>query len=311
MKPKNKLDAVLPLLAKDYDRFRLLDRSLKKNLKDLNIIWVITTDCEYDSLKKLINDNNYRIIPQSAILPELSFYEMINKILHRPIIRRWSYVKNGRYNTYGWYIQQVIKLAMAERVETDFYLTLDADVICMRQVGYHDLIQNGKAITNITKEDVHPNWYKDAERVLQMPRSGLTHGVTPAIFSRDAVLELQKYLAQETHPVFKLFSTLFPKKSILYKIATSWRSFLIRNTPWTEYSLYHTFLEAAKLFDRYHIDKGPEAIYGRSSSVWSKEQSASFDLDKFIKTEAYFLIFQSTSGIPIEDVWGKIGKYIE
>ena len=34
----------------------------------------------------------------------------------------------------GWLTQQIVKLAMAERVESDFYLTLDADVICTRTV---------------------------------------------------------------------------------------------------------------------------------------------------------------------------------
>jgi hypothetical protein len=311
MKPENKFDAVLPMLIKDYDRFRVLDKSLRKNLKDLNIAWLIAPNGQCNSIKKLINDDYYRIIPESIILPELKYYNNINKILHGPVLRGRYFVNKGKCNTQGWYIQQLIKLAMAEKVETDFYLTLDADVVCLRQVGYDDLIQNGKAITNTTKEDVHPEWYEDAERILKIPRSGLTHGVTPAIFNRNAVIELQKYLAQQVHPIFKIISCFSPSNSLLNNMAKSWRSFLIRNTPWTEYSLYNTFLEAMKLFNKYHIDKGAEAIYSRSSSVWLNEQITNFNIDKFIKSEAFFLVFQSTSDIPIEDVWEKIGKHID
>lgn len=311
MESEKKIDAVLPMLLKDYDRFRILDKSIKMNLKDLNIFWIIATDREYDSMKRLINDNYYRVITESSIIPELRFYKNLNKILHGPILRGKYICNKGRYNTEGWYIQQLIKLAMAEIVETDYYLTLDADVVCLRQVGYNDLIQNGKAITNTTKEDQHGEWYEDAERILKMSRSGLTHGVTPAIFNREAVIELQKYLAKDVHAIFKIISCFFPSNSLLHNIARTWRSFLIRNTPWTEYSLYNTFLEAMKLFDKYHIYKGTDAIYDRSSSVWLNEHIRDWNIDKFFKSDAYFLVFQSTLHIPIEDLWEKIGDYLD
>lgn len=311
IKPERKFDAVLPLTLKDFERFQILDKSIRKNVKDLNICWIITTDLEHNCINGKINNNLYRVIPESIILPELKFYKYIHKILCGNILRGRYICNKGRYNTGGWYIQQLIKLAMAVKVETEFYLTLDADVVCLRPVGYDDLIQSGKAITNTLKRDHHPDWYEDAERVLKMPRSGISHGVTPAMLNRTAVIELQNHLAKNVHFIFKLFSCVFPKSSFFNNITRSWRSYLIRNTPWTEYTLYYTFLEAIEYYHKYHIYKGTSAIYDNPSSVWLSEQINAWNIDKFLKSEAYFLVFQSNTNILVEDVLKKIGGYIE
>jgi Family of unknown function (DUF6492) len=44
----------------------------------------------------------------------------------------------------GSQFHQLIKMAMAEQVQTPFCLTLDADVFCMKPVCYKDLIREGE-----------------------------------------------------------------------------------------------------------------------------------------------------------------------
>jgi hypothetical protein len=40
----------------------------------------------------------------------------------------------------GWFVQQLVKLSIARIVSSPFYLTLDADVMCVRHTEYTDLV---------------------------------------------------------------------------------------------------------------------------------------------------------------------------
>jgi hypothetical protein len=162
-------------------------------------------DNEYDELKGKISNDIYRVIPESSIFPELKFHTFVQRLLYNRYtnpIRKIFKIRG--FNASGWFIQQVLKLAIAKRVTTYFYLTLDADVICSKEVTYHDLIQNNRGVINTTWKDIHPTWYRNAERILGFPRSGLTHGVTPAVFNKEAVIRLCEFLTGKVNPTFRL-----------------------------------------------------------------------------------------------------------
>ena len=301
----NKLDAVIPLLKRDLDRFWILDRSLRQNFRDLNTCWVVTPDREFPEMKSKIPADMYRVIPESKLLPEMAIYRKVYRLLYYwiPLARK---ILRGRFDAYGWFIQQLVKMAIAERVQTDFYLTLDADVVCVKPVGYEDLVQDGRAIVNVRDEDVHPEWYKGAERVLGLNRSGLTHGVTPALFSRPAMLQLHDFLRGRVHRVLRRLGSLCRPGSTWRSALCDWRGYLLRNTPWTEYTLYHTFLEHAGLFDTYHVRRGGDAIYDNTLSVWQPDEFEALDLDRLLRGQAFFLVVQSNTGIPAAAVWKKL-----
>lgn len=284
-----KLDAVLPLTLKDYERFKILHKSLQLFFKDLRICWVVTRDSEFEKVKALLKDEHYQVIQESAIIPEL--------IIRKPR---------------GWYRQQLIKMAIAEKIETEFYLTLDADVICTKPVCFSELIRNGRAITNISKLDLFPEWYRWAERVLGLPRSGLLHGVTPALLSKEGMISLHNYLSQKVNPAFKSLSNFLPKESILRSYLVSWRGYLLRNLPWTEYSLYSTFLEGMGLYEKYHIQGGDRTLYDSHNSVWYKEHFSSWKLENVFKGEedCFFCVVQAKRGISPNEVWEKVGAYL-
>lgn len=303
-----KLDAVLPLRLHDYERFTILDRSLRLNFRDLGRCWVVTTDAEHAELRRMVDSEMYRVVPESWLVPELSAYRPLYRLLYRTPV---GMLLGKRYNTAGWFVQQLVKLAIAEKIETDFYLTLDADVICMKPVGHDDLVENSRAITHIHPGDVHPDWYADAERVLGMARSGVTHGVTPSVLSRDGVLQLHEFLATRVSRTPSALGALCPRGSRLRDLFCGWRSHLLRNTPWTEYSLYYTFLESTRTFDWYHVRRGREAIYDSDRSVWFKRDLAEVNIEEFMRGEGFFLVIQSNTGIPAEEIWDKVRAYLE
>lgn len=308
----NKIDAVLPLKINDFERFKILYASIKKNFFDLGIFWVVVVDNEFETLSALIQDPEFRLIRESELIPEFQILE--------DQVNFWKVP--------GWYKQQLIKIAIAEKIETSFYITFDADVICVKPTYITDFIINDMAICCL-----HPaskkwyKWYSWAERVLKVPHvTGLFHNFTPAILSKNGMLELHDYLtslASKSKSIIK-----FNKKDWLFILVRlmlyckghhqdceyldSWRSYLIKNLPWTEYALYYTFLEATNSFRKYHILKQDYRIYTFENSVWNREQWDTWMPEKAFsgKNQYNFCIVQSNIGINADSVWQKVSPYL-
>lgn len=250
----------------------------------------------------------YRIIPESELIPELSSYRTIYKFKSScfyKTIRKFLFMRSHVTNLKGWYIQQINKLAIAPYIETDFYLTLDADNVCYRKVHYDRLIKDNRAVVNTEPFNHHDDWYKPSEAVLGMKRSGKNHGVTPSLLSKQAVLDLQVYLEKRINPLLKLTSRLLPRDLMLTKVMNTWRSYLLRNIPWTEYTLYHTFLESTQSWDHYHFDGGNDAVYDANDSLWYKDNFAEWTVNKYDQ-HAPFIVVQSNTGISIDDIRKKL-----
>jgi hypothetical protein len=247
-----RLDAVLPLTPSDAERARILFASLERFFEPLGACFVVAPE-------PLDVPGWCTVVAETDLVPEL-------RTLHpRPP---------------GWYVQQVVKLAIAERVETPVYLTLDADVFCVRPTRFDDLVRGGRALAQITPPH-HPEWNDAAEAILGLPRSGRQHGVTPALLVRDGVRALAEHL-ESREP--------------------GWRRFLLRNTGWTEYALYNTFLEAMGRWDALHVDGGEQAIYG--NCVW---MSGQWDDWRFRADGPYrFSVVQSSTRIPPRDVGERV-----
>lgn len=285
-----KMDAVLPLLMADLERFEVLAESLKKNFHPLSNLWIVVRDIEYEAICKRVEWSACRVVRESALIPEVAVYRRLPK--------RYS------QRIKGWYVQQLIKFAIAKWIETEFYLTLDADVICLRSVEYEDLVTSGRAIVKVSTNDVHAQWYSWAERILGGTRSGVTHGVTPAIFSRTAVLSLQSHLAAKVAPPLQKVAGLFPP-GLAQNVLSGWVSYLIRAIPWTEYSLYHTFLEQQTMVDRYHEYCDDNVIYDGRHSLWHNADIDSWSIGD-LHPRAFFIVAQSNTGVPISLVKSRL-----
>lgn len=290
------IDAVLALTLQDYERFEILRTSLRRFFADLRTCWVVTPDSDYDRLRSLIRETPYQVICDSAVVPELRFYNLVRK-------------------TPGWQVQQLIKMGIADRIDTPFYLTLDADVICTRPVRSTDLIADGRAISDRYRAEIHHQWYRCAERILGLPRSGWIHGVTPALFSKEAMTLLQEYLSRRVHPALRSAAALLPGRSATRAILASWRSFLLRNVPWTEYALYNTFLEAKGLYDRYHVTLyrvRQDGYVLEGNSVWAADEWRTWQPEKSFGHTArfFFSVVQSNTGVTAADVWAKVRPFL-
>lgn len=197
------------------------------------------TDFEF-CLRDFADVLDIRMLPEQRLVPELRL---------APRLR-------------GWYRQQLVKLAIYERVQSELYLTLDADVICTKHVRAEQLAPDGRGPCHVIERDLHPDWYRGSEAVLGLsgPRRGVLHNVTPAILHRRGVAELAEYLEERARRGaaasgvrgLKQRLVLWRARRCGAQAFAGWRLLLAGGAPWTEYALYYTFLEATGSFERFH-----------------------------------------------------------
>src|SRR5215468_9373968 len=98
------LEAVVPLVSKDLDRFSMLARSLETNFVGLGRLYVVVPNRHLDGLSASVRAAagglRVEVVPESRFIPEMASFR------HLP----------------GWYKHQLVKLAAAEIVSSDYYL---------------------------------------------------------------------------------------------------------------------------------------------------------------------------------------------
>ena len=167
------ISCVLPLRKYDFDRFKLLRRTIEKYFQmDASVFVVVPDDESLAAESVLGSSTTFHVVPETSILPELKTSGAI-----------------------GWWKQQAIKLAFSSFCDTDFYLTLDSDCIAVRPLSYDDLIVDGRGIIQYESLECHKDWYIAASLVLQMPLPRQAVGVTPFLMSREIAQQLCQHLA--------------------------------------------------------------------------------------------------------------------
>uniref|UniRef100_A0A7S2TPP6 Uncharacterized protein n=1 Tax=Lotharella oceanica TaxID=641309 RepID=A0A7S2TPP6_9EUKA len=236
---QGKISFVQALQAKDLSAFDVQLLSLKKNFKlsDLAMFLIIASPEDIKEVRRHIQEINskfsnifpFHVVEATTIVPELYFLTKHSEAEVAP------YYKEHKF---GYITRMIVKLAAAESVPTEFYLALDADVVCVRPTSFNSLVQKGRAAVNKGKMsfDTHYQW-KGAKHVLDAPPSLLAdetaYGGVPSLYHRIAVHKLKTYL------------------EIVYQ--QPWRYSLLRYLfGWSDYSLYYTFLRMANAFEKYH-----------------------------------------------------------
>lgn len=274
------LEAVLPLTARDLSRAMILCQSLAKHFSSLERCWVLVPDDEVVGIRAELDRPGFTVLAETEVVPEL---------------RNLTAVA-------GWYRQQLLKLAMADVVASPFYLTLDADVVCIRRVTPADLILDGKALVNTPEVGwVPPEWYEQAAHVLHLPRSRHQHGVTPCIYSVEAMRQLHRFLSMRLPWVSRTRAALTAGAR---RRRRNWVGYLAASQPWAEMQLYHTFVEAHELFSRYHVRGGNNSIYAGAGSLWQSSRVLDWSPEEALSAGAdcYFVVVQSNTGISPERV---------
>lgn len=203
----------------------------------------------------------------------------------------------------GWHTQQFVKLGAADHLKSDFYITLDSDVLLTRPTCFADLIIGGRAITTHYDRTVHAGWWKASAEVLDTdPRltcAGME--VTPAILSAHVARALMRYLeAKYDGPWYRGVVEFLDDQ----KARGLYHPHLSSPMP-TEYTLYYLFAEKQGWAARYHV--GSDTLWCREQ-LFRPEQLA--DCTARVKAASTdtgrFFVLQSVLGVSPEWVWARV-----
>lgn len=291
------LDAVLPLVPRDFERFELLARSLERNVRDLGTLWIVVPDAASTDVARRVQKCSLplRVVGESEWAPGLATLP----------IR-------------GWYKQQLLKLVASSFVNTDFFLTLDADVICTRRWGYAELVPEGKARCFVMHQSDHQDWYDGAEAALGLTakRRGILHNVTPVVWATSGVQSTVEHLSRRAarrrwaggvRGLRQRLHAFLRRGS-----AAPWMNYLAGATPWAEYAMYFTYLEATGQFERYHIESA-QCIYDVERSLWKSTKTLDgWDPSPLFEGDGppYFAVIQSNADLPVPELWRHLEPWL-
>ncbi len=297
------MQAVLPLLSRDVERFALLARSLELFFPELGRVFVVVPDKLQgkmaDSVRRAAGNLDHEIVPEQALVPEMATFR------HLP----------------GWYKHQLVKLAATDVVSSDYYLTLDADVICTRKTTTAALLPGGRSACFVMHKEEHRDWYDGAEAVLGLhaPRKAVLHNVTPVVWSTAAVLGLVTHVENVARRRSYARGLRGLRQRFLFNVhlalarhaRPSWRAWLAASYPWSEYAMYFTWLEATGRFERYHFESD-YCIYDVERSVWYEEGFDAWEAAPLFQGigPPYFAVVQSNMRIPAARVWQKVSPWL-
>lgn len=303
------MDAVLPLTARDAERFEILWASLERFVTGLDTLWVLVPDHQRAQLAQTLPTHNTQGT-RLRVESELDFL---------PTLR--AFPKTG-----GWYRQMLLKLEAAKQVTSDFYLTLDADVLACRSVDLDTLCSGGKAPCHVDHQDLHPKWYRAAADILgaTSPRSAISHGVTPALLHAPSVRTMLDVLSARWNAGHygkglrgfkqrygKLQTWLGKSSSANPTQIAAWCAYLCWSRPWAEYALYFSYLEHSGQFSKY-FREATEGLYAVQGSVWNDAAFATWNPAPLFEGEGapYFAVIQSNAFIPVSDVKARLRGHL-
>lgn len=253
-----KIQAVLPIALRDINRSKILFQSLNTffDPDSLDLILIIVPELEpiESMLSSFPVKFTTKLLTEKELIPEGDWKGFLKKK--------------------GWVKQQILKIQAAKYTKTNFYLCLDADIICIRDTDYSKLIKNNKPIANIELKSYHKKWWNKSQKVLKTPKSNSKNGigVTPSILITSEVLGLIKHLEMKYKQSF--VKTLCQKKD------------------WTEYTLYWLYIELCNNESLYVHD---DTLYGESIWQSSIKTKTLFDTVFNKSNKGYFIVCQSTT----------------
>jgi hypothetical protein len=212
------------------------------------------------------------------------------------------------FATKGMYKQQLIKLWVPWKLGLAAFITFDADVVCIRDFDERTFVRDNKLISKWEPRKIH-SWWANSMVALRVwgdqDEPGL--GVTPNVLHARICRQVFRYLElQGFDPINRLceLTTAHPKLTTIEGEGIP--------LTWSEYSLYTLVGEWFRDLERLHASSLSAAELGMRMqsrrSVWYKSEIDRLKPDP--DDPGYFLVVQSWSGIPPEEVQARLGLHL-
>jgi hypothetical protein len=220
---RGKITLVLPVEFGDLQRFTILLKSLT----------LLTSDAVLELIVIVPNWQRQMFALTASGFSQLLMFQV-------RIISESDFIPPAKQKAYYPYaIQMTLKLLVSHIVSTDFYLTLDADIILLRNFEYSDFVVENRGIYHHeARFSVHPEWWDKSELFLGIKSTEpLAQGIgaTPALLSTyGSMLVLQK-----------IRDTM--SETVVSDFVQQWILSFGVTAVWSEYTLYRIVLDHFKV----------------------------------------------------------------
>jgi hypothetical protein len=192
-------------------RTRMLLSTFIKNFHqdDMSEFLIVCPDEDLTSVTSLLTsitrDSRYRVMSESVVCPLLGDE---SASVGSPML--------------GWFAQQLIKLSASRFIASEHYLTLDSDILCVRDTSYASLIRDGLAVTNIETPRDYDRLYIREFALLEMQGKRARYFQSASILGYDRPVHLQSRFYGETPVVFHKDSVVSLTKYIENRFNRAW-----------------------------------------------------------------------------------------
>jgi len=224
--------------------------------------------------------------------------EVIDESAHFGVFRDYA----APHQVRPWHRQQIIKLAAAEMIDTEYFMVFDPDVFALRRFDLETLLPGGRALTHLQPRRREQRYWEASAAILDTVPGLDEQGIwwTPTLLSRTLCRALYRRL-EAVH-------------------GESWMRVLLSRymVDWTEYTLYWLNAEREGLIDRYHAAPAPGMPeLHADESVWFAGRDGRglqrWDAERHFGAEGngLFAVVQSNTRIPVDDVVATLRPYFD
>lgn len=180
----------------------------------------------------------------------------------------------------GWRKQQFLKLLVARRVESPFYLSIDCDHILTRPLRHADIVRDGRSVVTPEPRSHHAEWWVGPADILEVPRVGDSAiTISCVCMATEAVIGLLDHLESS--------------------FGDGWVDVLLDREDWVDYSLYYTYASGVQPPGRFHVP-GPLLGVGVGESIWFPEDIARWSAEAAFSGNHHFVCLQSNTNVSLD-----------
>jgi hypothetical protein len=216
----------------------------------------------------------------------------------------------------GWTKQMLLKLAYGRVARSDYYVTLDADVVCVRPISESVLLPGDRAVTEWEPKADHAEWWRESAALLRCPvdfaAQGL--GVTPNLFSS----ELARGVLDELERLWGESAAALLLRRAAEGLAKRRGG---EGRRWSEYSLYGLHGETGGGLSRFHLmpaeQEAADVRLHVEFDLWKADREAFLrwsPAERLAESRrGFFLVCQSNIGqeiAPLAEVEAKLAPLI-
>ena len=169
-----------------------------------------------------------------------------------------------------WQKQQALKLSSFKRCTSEFVFFLDPDILFVERFSTVDVARAGRSLISLTHapEDSIPWWGASSSLLMMpLPKGPLFMGVTPELLKASILSDLSEHIER------------------IYGCRLIDALSLNASRHWTEFTLYHTFLNTVSKIEHHHLTDSRERRLLRDESIWRNLPNPDLRLSSLLNPE--------------------------